>query len=53
MNEVTISTALSVVVPLYNEEANLPILQDELRAALSGLDYEVVFVDDYCLVAQP
>jgi dolichol-phosphate mannosyltransferase len=46
MNEVTISPALSVVVPLYNEEANLPILQDELRAALSGLDYEVIFVDD-------
>jgi dolichol-phosphate mannosyltransferase len=46
MNEVTISPALSVVVPLYNEEANLPILQEELRAALSGLDYEVIFVDD-------
>jgi dolichol-phosphate mannosyltransferase len=46
MNEVTISPALSVVVPVYNEEANLPILQEELRGALSGLDYEVVFVDD-------
>jgi dolichol-phosphate mannosyltransferase len=46
MNEVTNSPTLSVVVPLYNEEANLPILQDELRVALSGLDYEVVFVDD-------
>jgi dolichol-phosphate mannosyltransferase len=43
---VTISPALSVVVPLYNEEASLPILQDELRAALSGLDYEIIFVDD-------
>ncbi|HMC24276.1 MAG TPA: glycosyltransferase family 2 protein [Candidatus Udaeobacter sp.] len=46
MNEVTISPALSVVVPLYNEEANLPILQEELRVALSGLDYEIIFVDD-------
>jgi dolichol-phosphate mannosyltransferase len=46
MNEVTNSPTLSVVVPLYNEEANLPILQEELRIALSGLDYEVVFVDD-------
>jgi len=46
MNEVTNSPTLSVVVPLYNEEANLPILQEELRVALSGLDYEVVFVDD-------
>jgi dolichol-phosphate mannosyltransferase len=46
MNEVTNSPTLSVIVPLYNEEANLPILQEELRVALSGLDYEVVFVDD-------
>jgi len=46
MNEVTSSPALSVVVPLYNEEANLPILQEELRVALSGLDYEVILVDD-------
>jgi len=46
MNEVTNSPALSVVVPLYNEEANLPILHEELRAALSGLDYEIIFVDD-------
>jgi glycosyltransferase involved in cell wall biosynthesis len=46
MNEVTNSPALSVVVPLYNEEANLPILQEELRKALSGLDYEIIFVDD-------
>ena len=38
--------ALSVVIPLYNEEENLPILQQELAAALAGLDYEIVFVDD-------
>jgi len=43
MNE---SPALSVVVPLYNEEANVPILQEELRAALKGRDYEIIFVDD-------
>lgn len=46
MNKVTGSPELSVVVPLYNEEENLPILQEELRAALSGFDYEIVFVDD-------
>ena len=45
MNE-TESPALSVVVPLYNEEANVLILQEELRAALTGLDYEIIFVDD-------
>jgi dolichol-phosphate mannosyltransferase len=46
MKEVTNSPAFSVVVPLYNEETNLPILQEELRVALKGLDYEIIFVDD-------
>jgi dolichol-phosphate mannosyltransferase len=46
MNEVTSTPAFSVVLPIYNEEANLPILQEELRLALSGLDYEIIFVDD-------
>jgi dolichol-phosphate mannosyltransferase len=46
MNELTNSPAFSVIVPLYNEEANLPILQEELRGALSGLAYEIIFVDD-------
>ena len=40
------SPAVSVVVPLFNEEENVPILQAELTAALSGFDYEIVFVDD-------
>ena len=38
--------AVSVVVPLFNEEENVPSLQAELTAALSGLDYEIIFVDD-------
>ncbi|PZR72403.1 MAG: glycosyltransferase [Chthoniobacterales bacterium] len=40
------SLAISVVVPLFNEEQNVPILQAELAAALNGLDYEIIFVDD-------
>ena len=40
------SPAVSVVVPLFNEEENVPILQGELTAGLSGLDYEIIFVDD-------
>ena len=40
------SPAVSVVVPLFNEEENVPILQSELTAALIGLDYEIIFVDD-------
>jgi dolichol-phosphate mannosyltransferase len=46
MNEVTNSPGVSVVVPLYNEEANLPILQEELQRTLGGLDHEIIFVDD-------
>src|SRR5450432_3308981 len=38
--------AVSVVVPLFNEEENVPILQAELAAALSGLEHEIIFVDD-------
>ena len=40
------SPAVSIVVPLFNEEENVPILQAELAFALTGLDYEIVFVDD-------
>jgi dolichol-phosphate mannosyltransferase len=46
MTEMANSPAVSVVVPLFNEEENVSILQSELRAALSGLDHEIVFVDD-------
>jgi dolichol-phosphate mannosyltransferase len=39
---------LSVVIPVYNEEENLPHLWPELRSVLEplGLIFEVVFVDD-------
>ncbi len=40
------SPALYVVVPVFNEEENMSILQSELRSALAGVDYEIVFVDD-------
>ncbi|MEP6955234.1 MAG: glycosyltransferase family 2 protein [Chthoniobacterales bacterium] len=40
------SPAVSVVVPLFNEEENVPILQEELGRALVDLDYELIFVDD-------
>ena len=46
MNEAPDKPAVSVVVPLFNEEENVPILQGELAAALEGLDYEIIFVDD-------
>ena len=37
---------LSVIVPTFNESANIPILVERLDRALSGCDWEVVFVDD-------
>ena len=40
------SPAVSVVVPMFNEEESLSILQSELRSALTGLDHEIIFVDD-------
>jgi dolichol-phosphate mannosyltransferase len=42
----SVAPAVSVVVPLFNEEENVPILQAELTAALGPLDYEIIFVDD-------
>ena len=46
MTQTPSSPEISVVVPLFNEQENVPILQSELRAALSGFDHEIVFVDD-------
>ena len=46
MTDTTDSPAVSVVVAVYNEEENVPILQAELTAALRGIDYEIIFVDD-------
>jgi dolichol-phosphate mannosyltransferase len=42
----TDSPAVSVIVPVYNEEENVPILQAELKAALRAIDHEFIFVDD-------
>src|SRR5690242_419252 len=42
------SLYLSVVIPVKDEEPNLPLLHDELTRALgnSGIDYEIVVIDD-------
>jgi glycosyltransferase involved in cell wall biosynthesis len=39
---------LSVVIPLLNEEGNIPLLYQELKEVLSTLDneYEILFIDD-------
>ena len=37
---------LSVVVPTYNEKANIGPLVERLQIALAGIEWEVIFVDD-------
>jgi glycosyltransferase involved in cell wall biosynthesis len=48
MNDAVPAPALSVVVPVYNEEGNVGPLHGELTrvAARLGLSYEIVFVND-------
>ena len=40
------SLDLAVVIPTYNEKDNIPHILDRLSAALEGLNYEVLIVDD-------
>jgi dolichol-phosphate mannosyltransferase len=46
---------ISLVIPVYNEEENLPVLAAEIRTALepTGLAYEVIYVDDGSTDASP
>ncbi len=39
---------LSIVIPIYNEEENLPILYEKLKKVLDSLgkSYEIIFVND-------
>jgi glycosyltransferase involved in cell wall biosynthesis len=37
---------VSVVVPVYNERENVPLLHASLTDALVGKDYELIYVDD-------
>jgi dolichol-phosphate mannosyltransferase len=37
---------LSVIVPTFNEADNVTELRDRVAAALVGVDWELIFVDD-------
>jgi len=37
---------LSIIVPTFNERANIPILVERLSRLLASCDWEVIFVDD-------
>jgi dolichol-phosphate mannosyltransferase len=43
---VTAPAEITVVVPTYNERANIDELVDRIRAGLAGLRWEIVIVDD-------
>jgi dolichol-phosphate mannosyltransferase len=45
-SEVRPAPELTVVVPTFNERANIPILVERLDRVLADCDWEVVFVDD-------
>src|SRR3989338_3659615 len=37
---------ISILIPFHNEEKNLPILYKDLLSVLSGISYEIIFIDD-------
>jgi dolichol-phosphate mannosyltransferase len=37
---------LSIIIPTYNEKDNITPLVESIHQALSGFDYEIIFVDD-------
>ena len=37
---------LTIIVPTFNEAENIAPLVDRIAAALVGIDWEVIFVDD-------
>ena len=44
---------LSVLVPVFNEAGNVAPLADEIAAALAGIPFEMIFVDDGSTDATP
>ncbi|MBS3159597.1 glycosyltransferase family 2 protein [Candidatus Woesearchaeota archaeon] len=37
---------ISVIIPIYNEQENIPILHNELKTVLKGYKYEIIYIDD-------
>ena len=48
MRQKSAQPAVSIIVPIFNEEENLPHLYGEVVAALEGWrpDFELILIDD-------
>lgn len=42
----TMNKSVSVVIPVYEESGNIAPLHSEIKSALEGLDFEIIFIDD-------
>ncbi|SFU76746.1 Glycosyltransferase involved in cell wall bisynthesis [Pustulibacterium marinum] len=38
---------ISVIIPVYNEEENIPLLTEKINLALTGVSYQIIYVDDF------
>lgn len=45
-NSAANAPGVSIVVPVHNEAENIPVLADEIAAALKGRAFEAIFVND-------
>jgi glycosyltransferase involved in cell wall biosynthesis len=43
----SLTTLLSIVIPVYNEEGNVGLLTDSIENGLKDYKYEIIYIDDY------
>jgi glycosyltransferase involved in cell wall biosynthesis len=48
MNKSMTNKSVSIIIPVFNEEGNIPVLYERLSSVVNktGLDYELLFVND-------
>jgi dolichol-phosphate mannosyltransferase len=46
MTATTTADSVILVIPTYNESANIAPLVENISQAINGYDYEILFVDD-------
>lgn len=43
----SLTTFLSIVIPVYNEEGNVGLLTESIENGLKGYKYEIIYIDDF------